>query len=211
MRAREHSSVKFNTKLKLRRRKRRKHVEMLPSEPEPGLLTASEASLPPNDAHLPRDSSVAPCHASVQSTRQAAFTDSHCTSRDLILMISFRLQPSCVWSLGLHSYWAQMMPGQKWDCPSLTPTVVCIMKFNNSCEAHLQAPNMDVEQVYVLECHTNTQPTVFVTFALFSVALHGKCTLVSCSHAHIHGRLKQSTINSRTSSNNTLIFVHSKI
>ena len=62
---------------------------------------------------------------------------------------------------------------------------------------------MNIGQLFALECHTNTQPTVFVTtYILFSVALRGELTttlaVVSCSHAlrPIHVRSKaQSTRN----------------
>ena len=45
---------------------------------------------------------------------------------------------------------------------------------------------MSVEQTFALECQANTQPTVLVTYALFSVALRGNhasvCFMLTCTH-----------------------------
>ena len=56
----------------------------------------------------------------------------------------------------------------------------CQLRFTSkACESvsmnvvRPQVPSMSVEQAQVLECHTNTWQTVFVTYTMFSVALRG--------------------------------------
>ena len=141
-------------------------------------------SLPPNDAHLPRDGSAAPSQsdAGVPST-QAAFTNSHHGGVPLATW--------CWWSLSGYSPAAvcedSILIEPERRASSSSPTVECIMKINIK-QPRLQAPSVSVEQAYVLECHANTQPIAFVTYTLFSVTLCGKwiTTLVFHSHAHIH-------------------------
>ena len=124
-----------------------------------GLSSSHPPAVPPNDAHLPRDGSAAPCQ-SVPSTQAARVVYLHL----MLTPQSEAIAQQCVKAPFLLSQSAVMCH--------------CII-----ASYWLQAPSVSMEQSYALEHHTHSQQCSWLP-----LCLGGEWTtiLVSCSHTCMH-------------------------